>query len=248
MEEVTVFRRGSRLSGPAASVLSPGMNATTAVAASSGFWAESIVEGRVSYDILDGWLNKYELPGAKASTYSLDGGVIDTTGILPLLRRGVKSIVAFYNNNDDLAALNSTFAFLFGANNTNTDGMNVLQGPALAQVFPRDHYDAVIRNLTDPAVLRAHLVQLPVLRNPYMGVETPYVLDHLYLVSHQFAPAFVNQFKDVRVAKGLDKDWPNKIAAGMDTFNANMLCTFAQWKIRHHADELANILGDNILF
>jgi len=66
----------------------------------------------------------------------MDGGLLDTTGIVPHLREKVDTIIASYNNNNALEDLNSTFAFLFGVT-TNTDTMNSLEGPTLAQVFFR---------------------------------------------------------------------------------------------------------------
>ena len=34
-----------------------------------------------------GWLNKYQLPTVQADTFSLDGGVIDTTGVTSFVPR-----------------------------------------------------------------------------------------------------------------------------------------------------------------
>ena len=56
-----------------------------------------------------------------------------------------------------------------------------------------------------------------------MGVETPYVLEHLYIISHQFAPAFVDQFADSRVAQGLSsrfliwlRSWRDWLAVSLE--------------------------------
>lgn len=210
-----------------------------AIAASSSFWNVALVEGsEVEYDLLKGWLNAYKAVGSAGSesVYSMDGGLIDTTGIVTLLREQHDSIVAFYNNNDDLTALNSTFSDLFGVAST-TDTMNSLEGAALAQVFPSDLYAEFIANLTNPLLLRAQLTSVQVMNNSYLQVQ-PYTLKRLYVMSNQYAQDFLDTFNDTRVPSGLNEGWPNSMPVGMGTYNANMLCLFSQWKIRRFAEEL----------
>jgi len=173
--------------------------------------------------------------------YAMDGGVVETTGIAALLRTRASTIVAFYNNNDNLNALNATFAFLFGVDGT-TDNMNSLEGPTVEQVFPSALYPEVIANLTDSTVQRAHLTQVSVQANSFLGIEA-YTLDHLYILSLQRSDAFLAGFQDKRVEANVADGWPNEFGVGMDTFNANMLCLYSQWKLRHFAAELSSILG-----
>ena len=40
---------------------------------------------------------------SSATVHRTDGGLVDTTGIVALLQRGVRRIIAFYDNNDNLA-------------------------------------------------------------------------------------------------------------------------------------------------
>ena len=124
---------------------------------SSAFWAAALVENRVAYDaeLAAQALGVGLLARSKATTppssaghkkgsaeevYLLDGGLVDTTGIVHLLQRGIRQIVAVYNNNDALAAASSeaqaetaSLAFLFGVA-APTDTMNSLSGPSLLQV------------------------------------------------------------------------------------------------------------------
>ena len=46
--------------------------------------------------------------------FILDGGTLDTLGIYPLLRRGVKRIVAFLDDANDLHATSGNVGFVFG--------------------------------------------------------------------------------------------------------------------------------------
>merc|ERR1711998_57314 len=98
-----------------------------AMSYSSAFWAASIIESRVQYLALGNTL----MADASSKLFFLDGGFLDTTGIVALLQQNVSSIIAFYNNNNDLRVLNSSLAFLFGES-TVTDSMNSLEGPELS--------------------------------------------------------------------------------------------------------------------
>jgi len=240
------------------SSLTKGITAGAAVSASSSFWNTAIVEGNyLEYEATRGWLLKFDAklapPTPEASpvmvaesseeVYAMDGGVLDTTGIVPHLRDKVDKVVSLYNNNDALEDLNSTFAYLFGVRGPITDSMNSLEGPELAQVFPTELYADVIANLTDPSILRAHLTNVPVQANRYFGVGA-YTLQHLYIISNHKSPDFLDSFVDPAVVsgKGLLPGWPNNMTVSMDTYNANMLCLFSQWKIKKHVDELKAIL------
>lgn len=202
---------------------------------SSAFWVASIIENRVEYLLLrDSLMYNSEY-------YFTDGGLLDTTGIVALLKQKTKSIIAFYNNNDDLSDLNSTLAYLFGVSTT-TNSQNSLEGPALGKVFTSENFDSIIANLTNPSILRAHAVGLEVLDNEYFGVEA-YTLKNLYILSNQYSKPFVDSFVDKDVANGLSKDFPNKFAVGMPTLDANVLCMFNQWKLQKYEDEITELIS-----
>jgi len=226
--------------GDVVSSLTQNLTAMDAVTASSSFWNVGLVEGtELEYEATKGWLTHYTAVGSSGKdekVYAMDGGLIDTTGITSHLRTKERSIVSFYNNNDDLRTLNSTIAFLFGSS-TSTDTMNALEGAVLGQVFDESLYEGVIRNLTDPDVLRARLRNVQVKNNSYMGVQA-YVLEELYLVSNQYTKQFLDTFNDSKVPAGIADGWPNNMPVGFDTFNSNMLCLFSQWKIRTFMQEL----------
>ena len=183
--------------------------AIDAIGASSSFWNAGIVSSALGMATLKGWLNAYTITdgatrsmgrtgsmgGAGRTMYSMDGGLTDTTGIVAHLRTRSDAVIAFYNNNDDLHALNATLAYLFGVPTT-TNNMNVLEGPNLAQVFPPDLYAEAIANLTNPSLLRARLTNVSVLANAYLGVEA-YTLKELLVVSNQYS-----KVRDVRGGGG----------------------------------------------
>ena len=120
--------------GDVVSSLTQNLTAMDAVTASSSFWNVGLVEGtELEYEATKGWLTHYTAVGSSGKdkkVYAMDGGLIDTTGITSHLRTKERSIVSFYNNNDDLRTLNSTIAFLFGSS-TSTDTMNALEGLTL---------------------------------------------------------------------------------------------------------------------
>jgi len=173
--------------------------------------------------------------------YFMDGGVLDTTGIVTLLQQNTDSIIVFYNNNNDLTAINSSFAYLFGKTTT-TDSMNSLEGPALAQVFDSAVFNQVLTNLTNPSILRAHVTELEVLKNIYLGVEA-YILSNLYILSNQYSEEFLGLFKDQNIKSGLNQDFPNLFSFGMPDLDANVLCMFNQWKIKKYVAEITSIIS-----
>ena len=178
---------------------------------------------------------------AEAEAYLMDGGLVDTTGIVALLQRGVQRVVAFYNNNDALAPFGSapqsesaSIAYLFGVP-VPTDGLNSLAGPALLQVFPSHLYAAVIRNLTDGrGGMLAHLSRVPILRNDFLGIKGGDTLDELLLFSNGKPAAFLPSFEDGRIAKAVSTKWPDRMPLGMKPLEANLLCELQRWKLRTH--------------
>jgi hypothetical protein len=222
-------------------------------AMSSAFWAAPIIEAsKLEFAAAKAALAGQLLPplppgGAEAEAeadrggglYALDGGFVDTSGISVLLRRRVDRMVVFLNKNSDLAAVNSTVSYLFGVA-TPTDTMNSLQGPALAQVFEAALFPEVIKNLTHPARLFASLSHVRVQRNEYFGVE-PYVLSKLLIISNQYSDVFLDEFRDPEVREKLDPRWPNKFEVGMPTFDANLMCVFAGWKVNRYAAQLQQV-------
>ena len=205
---------GAGTTGEGHTTIAEPIAAIDAISASSSFWNAGIVSSALGMATLKGWLNAYTIAegatrsmgrtagrrtgstgamgGAGRTMYSMDGGLTDTTGIVAHLRTRSDAVIAFYNNNDDLHALNATLAYLFGVPTT-TNNMNVLEGPNLAQVFPPDLYAEAIANLTNPSLLRARLTNVSVLANAYLGVEA-YTLKELLVVS--------NQYSKVRDARG----------------------------------------------
>jgi len=215
----------------------PSTNVTTldGMSYSSSFWVASIIENSLEYFVFHD-----SLPH-NSEYYFTDGGLLDTTGIVALLQQKTQSIIAFYNNNDDLTELNSTFAFLFNVTTT-TDSQNSLEGPPLGKVFNSEKFDQIIANLTNPSILRAHAVGLEVLENAYFGVEA-YTLKNLYIFSNQYSKEFVDSFVDKKIGDALSKDFPNKFSVGMPTLDANVLCMFNQWKLQKYEDEITELIN-----
>eukprot|EP00930_Biecheleria_cincta_P062835 TRINITY_DN4828_c0_g1_i1.p1 TRINITY_DN4828_c0_g1~~TRINITY_DN4828_c0_g1_i1.p1 ORF type:complete len:412 (+),score=54.40 TRINITY_DN4828_c0_g1_i1:71-1306(+) len=211
-----------------------------AVAASSAFWAARIVESPWATATSRGMLMEV------GDRYLLDGGVVDTSGIVALLRRQVKNIVAFYNDNNDLSALNASIAYLFGLG-TVTNDMNSLQGPALSQVFPTNLAFETLNNLTNPELLRAQLSPVPVVDNSYLGVRA-YTLSSLLILSNQRSERFLHSFQDASIEAHLSHEYPNQYKIGMAPLGANMLCAYNQWKVRRHENEIRHTLhtGDTL--
>ena len=185
------------------------------------------------------------------SLHFVDGGAIDTTSIVQLLRVKTASIVAFYNNhNGGLGQDQAMFAYLFGIGDK-TDDQNSLIGPQDAHVFNSTLYPDVIFNLTangtegveNPGI--AHLKDVRVLENAYLGVEE-YMLDDLVIFSNTKQSAFAAEFTgDASISEALKKDlnFPDKLPTGMSTFEANALCLRSAWDIHRYTGELKRIFG-----
>lgn len=219
---------------------------------STAFWAAPLVESRLAYlaELAAeragvGLLLRAEAvqpPSTRTEeVYLLDGGVVDTTGIVALLQRGSRRILASYNNNDALAppprpqSESASLAYLFGVAER-TDAMNSLPGPALLQVFPSALYAAALANLTDPSRGTARLSSVPVLRNDYLGVAAGR-LDELLVVSNGRSDAFLQSFADRRIAQAVSPAWPDRMPTGVPPLEANLLCELQRWKLagRHRA-------------
>ena len=186
------------------------------VAMSSAFWAASIVENGDQNKLFKSILMRANLISG-GQTYLVDGGMVDTTGIAALLRRRTARIVSFYNNNDDLADLDSPYAYLFGVN-TSTDTMNSMGGAQATQVFSASLYPCLLANLTGTSV-RAHLQNVPVLRNEMLGIE-PYVLEELLVFSNQRSTSFLEELTDAEIVKRLASQWPSRMPLSMGALEA----------------------------
>jgi hypothetical protein len=53
----------------------------------------------------------------------------------------------------------------------------------------------------------------------------------------------VQFFADPQVRAHLDPLWPNKLPAGMSTFDANLLCAFNRWKLQRYAAEIESFFA-----
>eukprot|EP00747_Dinoflagellata_sp_TGD_P199099 gnl/TRDRNA2_/TRDRNA2_72258_c0_seq1.p1 gnl/TRDRNA2_/TRDRNA2_72258_c0~~gnl/TRDRNA2_/TRDRNA2_72258_c0_seq1.p1 ORF type:complete len:452 (+),score=78.66 gnl/TRDRNA2_/TRDRNA2_72258_c0_seq1:24-1358(+) len=227
---------------------------------STSFWAHSVIEDKRVYDaerlleeqgrgvLISACASANKAPGRETMVHLIDGGFVDTTGIVALLQRRASHILTLYGSNECLQAVGSesqcetaSVAYLFG-HIEKTDAMNSLAGPTLTQVFPTHFYEGVLQNLTDPRGLLVHLKKVPVLRNSYLEVE-PFILEDLIIVSNHPVGAFLSSFSDPRVRGNLDPAWPDRFPVSMDVFNANMLCEFNRWKLQRHAAELRDLFA-----
>ena len=179
-----------------------------------------------------------EPPSSKSGSVILDGGVVDTTGLVGLLQQRTEHIIAFYNNNVPLSKVRSPIAYLFGVDTT-TDSMNSLLGPSLSQMFPSELYPNVIANLTNPKNAKAHLEGVNVIPNQ-MGVE-PYVVKSLIIFSNLMNDGFI--LDDRRILSRLSTNWPDRYAFSPPELDANALCMFNDWKVRSNREALDPILG-----
>jgi len=215
-----------------------------AMSYSSAFWVASIVESAAQYLLLGGTLMSAsaEKDGNSKDFYWTDGGFIDTTGVVAHLQQQRTSIVAFYNNNDDLEVLAAPWAFLFGRSSA-TDTMNHLEGPELGQVFADTTlFDQVYANLTDGSILRASLSNVEILENSYLGTSA-YTLDSLVIISNQYSDEFIDSFSDGDIKSNLNEDFPNKFDVALPTLDANVLCMMQDYKVQKYAGELKTALG-----
>jgi hypothetical protein len=230
------------------------MSTLDSLSFSSSFWAAPIVSNPFLYAFFKNALIKqnrslFEEKNEEASCSSaadktssnvviLDGGVVDTTGIIGLLHRQVDDIVVFYNNNVPLSQVQSPISYLFGVE-TPTDAMNSLKGPSLSQIFPSHIFPDVIANLTDQVNGVALLKDIQILPNT-MGVE-PYTVNSIVIFSNGFNTGFTFE-DDARIMNGLSSDWPDRYSFSLPKLDANAMCSFNDWKVRHHYELLDPLL------
>ena len=241
-----------------------------AAAWSSAFWAATIVDSKAAYaaekaaellnlgvlisanaEVSKHWGARRHQDVGPASedpfrVHLVDGGMVDTTGIVAMLQRGVSRILALYNNNDDLAhaardknhsqSEQASVAYLFGVDVV-TDSMNSLAGPKLTQVFPANLYPAVIANLTNGQNF-ARLVNVPVYANHYLGIAANFTLDELIITANQPSDNFLDSFADTRIRAAVNPLWPNRMPLGLSAFDANLMCQFERWKLQQHRERL----------
>jgi len=235
-----------------------GLSLLAASAWSTAFYSASIVESSVQYAAEQ----LAELAGKgllmtgtasigtgstqqKAKVHLIDGGFVDTTGIVALLQRQTSKILVFYNNNDALAPAGpsgqevATFAYLFGED-VPTDTMNTLGGPRFTKLFPNELYSSVIANLTNSSRLFASLKNVPVQVNTWLGIEKPYVLEELLILSNSPAAGFLDSFADPDIKANLSPLWPNRIPITMSSLDANLLCWYERFKLDRHADAITS--------
>jgi hypothetical protein len=211
-----------------------GVDVLSGLSYATSFWAAALLEDALAYRTLGGLLPR--TPGG--GFLLVDGGTADTTGIAAALRRGARRIVAFYNDVYALSDASSQLGFMFGVPN-HTTALSMWEGPALGQLFPRELYAPVYANLSDPRRTVAHLTDVPVLPNPYLGVAGGYTLDSLLLVGTQYNADFLDAFDavDPEVRARLSKGWPETMSLlGMSALDANALCVFGGWSVARSAD------------
>jgi hypothetical protein len=226
----------------------------------SAFYAASIIEDSSAYDAerIAELLNKGVLISAKAhksnsskvqTVHIVDGGFVDSTGIVAQLQRQVRRIFVVYVVNRCLGkynatnqCTNSTLATLFGVS-APTDPLDSLAGTQ-AQVFPSSLYEGVYANLTNQNLF-ARLTNVQVLRNDYLEVE-PYVVDELIILSNAPSESFVDYIgssADPDVRKNLDSHWPDRFSLSMNAYNANMLCLNQRYKLEQHSSTVKNFFA-----
>lgn len=213
---------------------------------SSAFWSAPIVSNRFAYALLKHMLIKRKRSlfeqhseesscsskpeeKEKSSVVILDGGVVDTTGIVGLLHKQADSMIIFYNNNIPLSQLQSPISYLFGVE-TSTDSLNSLKGPALSQIFPTHLYPEVFANLTDRNNGVALLNDIKILPNK-LGVQ-PYIVKSIVIFSNVYNIDF--SFDDERITNNLSSDWPDSYSFFPPKLDANLLCSFSDWKVRRY--------------
>ena len=222
---------------------SQSMGTVEAAAASSAFWASEILADRggsgFGLRLKEHMLDRVKL--GDNDFYLADGGLVEPTGILVLLRRQIKRIVVFYNCPEDLRTENAVLGFLFGASGR-TDFGNVWPGKTLLQVFGHHHWPEVHVNLTSDAV-SAHLFDLEVRANGYLGIE-PYRIEELLILGNHRSETFLDSFPAPdHLRLQIRRQWPLDMPMGMSPIEANLLCAFSGWKVTQNQAALGRILG-----
>ena len=213
-----------------------------AASASSAFWAGLLLadeeDGKIKRGIK---LFPKELLLMKAGAMYLgDGGLIEATGIVPLIRHSLKKIIVFVNVPKALEEAPATLSFLFGV--SGISGYGKWPGKALLHILPSEAWAEVYKNLTGPTVT-AQLRNVQVLDNTYLGVES-YMLEELLILGNQRSEAFLQLLPDRNaVVNAISKDWPLGMAVGMSAIEANLLCGFNQWKVNQNEAVIRDMLG-----
>jgi len=212
------------------------------MAMTAAFWAAPLVQNKAVYAY--NWRQLIAMPSY--DWFAMDGGLLDGLALVPLLRRGLKRIVVLADISVRGNQHEPSLAYAFGVD-APTATTAMLQGPHLAQVFPQEFYQAVIANLSDPNLGYARLDNLPVQTNLYLGIAHSYVLDSLLILTAQREKAFLGEFMDPQVHSHVRPGWPQSIPllAGLSALDANLLCTYAGWRVHQARDEVRNLFDSN---
>jgi len=175
--------------------------------------------------------------------YLADGGLVEPTGLVVLLRRKIKRLVVFYNCPEDLRTEKAVLGYLFGAKGR-TDFGNVWPGRELLQVFDHHLWPEVHRNLTsDDNSVSAHLTAVEVHRNHYLGIE-PYRIDDLLFFGNHRSEEFLDSFsKPDHLRLQIRDSWPLDMPMDMSNIEANLLCAFSKWKLQKAEAVVHRIFG-----
>ena len=212
---------------------------------STAFWVSNVVDNRVPFWTLQWTLSQLfsSLSGQRAAWFASDGGNVDTTGIVNLLRSKHSRIVAFYSNNKNMTELASPIAYLFGMNGT-SDAMNSIEGSALNQVFASELYADTMRNLTSGPY--ALLRNIDVMKNSFLGIDEAYTLDELMIIASN-GPSqreFLSNFDDsAHISAALDVRFPTYFPVALPDLDANVVCLYEHWKVRENRDKIKEVLS-----
>jgi len=142
----------------------------------------------------------------------VDGGLLDNTGVIGLLRRKVKTIIACVASDTgidervDIAEKFYDIAALFGKGKANAQVQSTQYQMAfnkLQQVFDSNKFDELVNALKDkkmknlPQVVKMDLDVIP---NKLAGVYTSYKVTVVFAVNSKY-PDFVNKLPDIQKAE-----------------------------------------------
>lgn len=176
----------------------------------------------------------------------IDAALYDFSGILPLLRRKVKNILAFYTTDQEINSKDildvsgtNTIASLFGVTFSNTNnfyGMPIDEFNKNYQVFSKENWDYFVKTINEKQALglpSVCLLQTTTIKNDYLKVES-YPVNILILLNAKSD----NWFKSLPHET---LDYINNIFPTFPLMNAaesyyspilsNLLYNYAMWQI-----------------
>jgi len=210
------------------------------------------------------WSERATAEGLREASAAIDGGVLDSMGVVPLLRRGDRSVVALKTAPVSAGSWLGRFLMgsaLFGVEQVTSDAYGISRhclryaervGLPNVQLFDAELWPTVQEAVSGDGIAVLHNVS--VRSNDYFGVEG-YVLDTLVYIDPLAGPtddfeAYLQNWDELwsGMSSSCRNHWPHVgdeilNLLGVPELAGNVLCLLSKHNMARHASRVREALG-----